>query len=103
MKKILLLLLMLFFALPTWAKEFTGIEIRDTNFKNDTSFSTHYGTTEYFGAFLIKGIWADKTERNKDVMLEEIFCKAYSKNCISSFSTISFFGFPIFKDLYHDT
>jgi hypothetical protein len=80
MKKILLLFLMLCFALPTWA----NFEILETTFVDETSFSTNYGTTEYYGNFLIKGIWADNKLLNRNIMAEEIFCQNSKKECISS-------------------
>lgn len=105
MKKILLLFLMLCFALPSLAEEksFNGIEIRDAYFSNKTSIYSNYGNLEYYGHFLIKGIWADKTKQNKDVMFEEILCKNSDDSCISSFSIVSFLGYPLIKSLYHDS
>lgn len=100
MKKILLLFLMLCFALPSLAKEFSDVvEIRETAFKNNTSFSTNYGNIEYYGDFLIKGLWADKSKSSKDVFLEEIYCKAYTKFCTSSTSVTNYIGYPNLQPL----
>ena len=80
---------MLYFALPTMA----SVQIKDTIFFNDASFRSTYGNTNYYGTFLIKGIWADNKKLNKDILIEEVFCQNYNKECISSSSIFSSFGY----------
>ena len=90
MKKIIVLLILLFVSIPTFAMEIKTFDIRETYFKND--IKTYQNKT--WGNLSIKGVWSDPKNNLKSVLVEELFCDIGNMICTSSVVDLSFIGTP---------
>ena len=90
MKKIIVLLMLLFVSIPTFAMEIKTFDIRETYFKND--IKTYQNKT--WGNLSIKGVWSDPKHNLKSVLVEELLCDIGNMICTSSVVDLSFIGTP---------